>query len=124
MVLADKDARELKVQGLPDEKVAGKSMDWIEAHKDRMGNELPFWFFVDGSRGGDLDNLAKTIRTNRAAGGDLFVLEALSARRMSGPVWETFRREMPDLVRAQQLNGDAVVLINRLAGTELPVVKG
>jgi Ca-activated chloride channel family protein len=124
MVLADRDARELEVQDLPGEEVVGKSMEWIEAHKDRMGNELPFWFFVSGFRSEDLEKLAKTIRTNRAAGGDLFVLEALSARRMSGPVWEAFRREMPDLVRSQRLDGDAVVLINRLAGTDLPVVKG
>ena len=55
-------------------------------------------------------------------GDDAVILTALACRRAGGEAWRTFRAEAHDLVGRQPLRGSVVVLINRLAGSALPIV--
>ena len=52
-------------------------------------------------------------------GDDSIFLASLLAKRRGGQLWQTFREEMPSLVRAQPLNGHVVVLVNRLESSPL-----
>ena len=54
-------------------------------------------------------------------GGDMVVLTGLACRRAGGEAWNTFRAEAKDLLGRQPLPGSVVVLVNRLARTNLPM---
>jgi hypothetical protein len=55
-------------------------------------------------------------------GDDAVLLTALACRKAGGDAWATFRAEARDLVGRQPLSGSVVVLINRLAGSALPIL--
>jgi len=55
-------------------------------------------------------------------GEDLTVLSALAAKRCGGQTWKRFREAAGDLLGGQPLPGSAVVLIDRLASRDLPLV--
>ena len=61
----------------------------------------------------------KAISARRIQGDDGVILVCLVAKRRAGQLWQTFREEMPSLVRAQPLNGHVVVLVNRLESSPL-----
>jgi Ca-activated chloride channel family protein len=50
---------------------------------------------------------------------DLVVLTALACRRAGGEVWDAFRAQSKDLLGAQPLSGEVVVLINRLSNSKV-----
>jgi len=77
---------------------------------------------VDGKPGAQAAELASLISEQKIAGDDLVVLAALAARRLDGEVWLTFRTEMPDLIGGQPLNGNVVVVVNRLATAPLELL--
>ena len=62
-------------------------------------------------------SLIEAISARRIDGDDGVLLISLLAKRRGGQLWQTFREEMPSLVRAQPLNGHVVVLVNRLEGS-------
>ena len=64
-------------------------------------------------------SLIEAILTHQFGGDDTIVLASLLAKRRGGSMWQTFREELPSLVRAQPLNGHVVVLVNRLEGSPL-----
>lgn len=64
-------------------------------------------------------SLIEAILAHQISGDDTIVLTSLLAKRRGGQLWQTFREEMPSLVRAQPLNGHVVVLVNRLEGSPL-----
>jgi Ca-activated chloride channel family protein len=64
-------------------------------------------------------SLMKAISARRIQGDDSVILVCLVAKRRGGQLWQTFREEMPSLVRAQPLNGHVVVLVNRLEASPL-----
>ena len=45
---------------------------------------------------------------------DLMLLACLAAKRRGGHLWQTFREELPDMVRGGQVNGFVLVIISRL----------
>lgn len=55
-------------------------------------------------------------------GEDLTVLSALAAKRCGGQTWKRFREAAGDLLGRQPLPGSVVVLIDRLASRDLPLV--
>ena len=59
-------------------------------------------------------SLMKAIYARRIQGDDSVILACLVANSRGGQLRQTFREEMPSLVRAQPLNGNVVVLVNRL----------
>jgi hypothetical protein len=56
------------------------------------------------------------------SGEDMAVLMALAGRRAGGGVWNAFRARSKDSLGEQPLPGSIVVLISRLAGSNLPLV--
>ena len=64
-------------------------------------------------------SLIEAISAHRIGGDDGVLLTSLLAKRRGGQLWQTFREEMPSLVRAQSLNGHVVVLVNRLEASSL-----
>ena len=64
-------------------------------------------------------SLIEAISAHRIGGDDGVLLTSLLAKRRGGQLWQTFREEMPSLVRAQPLNGHVVVLVNRLEASSL-----
>ena len=64
-------------------------------------------------------SLMKAITAHQIGGDDSVLLTSLVAKRRGGLLWQTFREEMPFLVRAQPLNGHVVVLVNRLEASPL-----
>jgi hypothetical protein len=69
----------------------------------------------------DRTALAKII-TDGPTNNEMVVLTALAARRCGGDMWELFRATSRELLAEQPLAGSVVVLVNRLAGGQLPVV--
>ena len=45
---------------------------------------------------------------------DLMLLTCLAAKRRGGHLWQTFREELPDLVRQSRMSGQVLVIISRL----------
>ena len=64
-------------------------------------------------------SLMEAISAHRIGGDDGVLLTSLLAKRRGGQLWQTFREEMPSLVRAQPLNGHVVVFVNRLEASSL-----
>lgn len=64
-------------------------------------------------------SLIEAISAHQISGDDNVFLASLLAKRRGGQLWQTFREEMPSLVRAQPLNGHVVVLVNRLEASPL-----
>ena len=64
-------------------------------------------------------SLMKAITAHQIGGDDSVLLTSLVAKRRGGLLWQTFREEMPTLVKAQPLNGHVVVLVNRLEASPL-----
>jgi hypothetical protein len=64
-----------------------------------------------------LDKSAASIR-----GDDLVTLMAIACRRAGGELWDTFRGAQRDVLGGQPLDGSVVVLVNRLAGANLPIL--
>ncbi len=64
-------------------------------------------------------SLMKAISARRIQGDDSVILACLVAKRRGGQLWQTFREEMPSLVKAQPLNGHVVVIVNRLEASPL-----
>jgi hypothetical protein len=69
----------------------------------------------------DRPALTKLLTTG-VAGDDLTVLLALACRRAGGDTWSAFRAASPELLGSQPLEGDTVVLINRLSQDRLQLV--
>ena len=64
-------------------------------------------------------SLVEAIGAHKINGDDSVLLTSLLAKRRGGQLWQTFREEMPSLVRAQPLNGHVVVFVNRLEASSL-----
>ena len=64
-------------------------------------------------------SLMEAISAHRIGGDDGVLLTSLLAKRRGGQLWQTFREEMPSLVRKQPLNGHVVVFVNRLEASSL-----
>jgi hypothetical protein len=69
----------------------------------------------------DAEVLEKLVR-QLPQGNDLVVLTALACRRAGGSTWQAFRKESQDILGKQALDGNVVVLVNRLEGSQLPLV--
>lgn len=59
--------------------------------------------------------LLKAVRDHKIIGNDLVTLTALAAWQRGGNVWRTFREEQPDLLGGQPLDGNVLLIVNRLA---------
>ncbi|MFQ5656632.1 MAG: VWA domain-containing protein [Candidatus Methylomirabilales bacterium] len=55
-----------------------------------------------------------SISADQIRGDDLVALAGLAARHRGGKVWRTFHEELPDIVGKQPLNGNVIVMLNRL----------
>ena len=77
---------------------------------------------INGKPDAQTAALAALISAQTIAGDDLVVLAALAARRLDGEVWLTFRKEMPDLIGGQPLNGNVVLVVNRLSTAPLSLL--
>ena len=64
-------------------------------------------------------SLMEAISAHQIGGDDSVLLTSLLAKRRGGQLWQTFREEMPSLVRKQPLNGHVVVFVNRLEASSL-----
>ena len=51
--------------------------------------------------------------------GNLILLTCLAAKRRGGQLWQTFREELPYIIRQSQLNGQMIIIVNRLAASPL-----
>ncbi len=51
--------------------------------------------------------------------GNLILLTCLAAKRRGGQLWQTFREELPHIIRQSQLNGQMIIIVNRLAASPL-----
>ena len=69
----------------------------------------------------DSQSLAKII-TDGVAGDDLTLLLAMACLRDGGDTWNLFRAASRELLGEQPLDGNVVVLINRLSVRQLPIV--
>ncbi len=69
----------------------------------------------------DTAALAKVV-SDGVAGEDLTLLLAMACKRTSNEAWDTFRGASRELVGEQPLDGNLVVLVNRLAMGRLPLV--
>jgi len=58
-----------------------------------------------------------------ALGDDRVVLAALACRKAGGEAWRSFRAEAGSLLGNQPLSGGVVVLVNRLSGRELAILR-
>ena len=58
--------------------------------------------------------LAAALSAHQIYDEDLLLLASLVAKRRGGQLWQTFREELPNLVRQIPLNGQVVVILNRL----------
>ena len=68
------------------------------------------------------DEYVAAIQKQRIAGDDAIVLHALASKRLGTKAWDVFRASARDLLGSQRLDGNVVVLANRLAGARLPLV--
>jgi hypothetical protein len=72
---------------------------------------------------GQIDSAALSkVVSDGVAGEDLTLLLAVACRRASGDAWAAFRGASRELLGEQPLDGHLVVLINRLAAGQLPLV--
>ena len=58
--------------------------------------------------------LAATLASHQISDEDLMLLAGLAAKRRGGQLWQTFREELPDLVRQGRMSGQILVIISRL----------
>ena len=58
--------------------------------------------------------LAAALASHQISDEDLMLLAGLAAKRRGGQLWQTFREELPDIVRQSQVNGLVLVIISRL----------
>jgi hypothetical protein len=72
---------------------------------------------------GEIDSatLSKVV-ADGVAGEDLTVLLAMACRRADGDSWSAFRGAARELLGEQPLDGNLVILVNRLAAGQLPLV--
>jgi hypothetical protein len=59
--------------------------------------------------------LLEAIFAHQIQGDDLVTLAAIAAGHRGGKVWGTFREELPYIVGDQPLNGNVILIVNRLA---------
>ena len=112
LLLEDGDARESQIDD------AIKSLMKIPENSPHWTTRLITQGWFSPSVENDL-SLMEAISAHRIGGDDGVLLTSLLAKRRGGQLWQTFREEMPSLVRAQPLNGHVVVLVNRLEGSPL-----
>jgi hypothetical protein len=65
--------------------------------------------------------LTKTVE-NGVAGDDLTALLAFACKRTDREIWNAYRAAASDLIGEQQLDGNVVVLVNRLSAAAFPAV--
>jgi hypothetical protein len=58
--------------------------------------------------------LLEAISAHQIQGDDLVTLAAIAAGHRGGKVWGTFREELPYIVGGQPLNGNVILIVNRL----------
>ena len=58
--------------------------------------------------------LAATLASHQISDEDLMLLAGLAAKRRGGQLWQTFREELPDIVRQGRMSGQVLVIISRL----------
>ena len=69
----------------------------------------------------DTRALSKVV-SDGVAGEDLTLLLAMACRRSGGDAWDAFRGAARELLCEQPLDGNLIVLVNRLAAGQLPLV--
>ena len=112
LLLEDGDARENQAED------AVKSLMMVDENSSLWITRLIAQGWLSPSVETDL-SLIEAISAHRIGGDDGVLLTSLLAKRRGGQLWQTFREEMPSLVRAQPLNGHVVVLVNRLEASPL-----
>ena len=112
LLLEDGDARENQAED------AVKSLMMVDENSSLWITRLIAQGWLSPSVETDL-SLIEAISAHRIGGDDGVLLTSLLAKRRGGQLWQTFREEMPSLVRAQPLNGHVVVLVNRLEASSL-----
>ena len=112
LLLEDGDARENQAED------AVKSLMMVDENSSLWTTRLIAQGWLSPSVETDL-SLIEAISAHRIGGDDGVLLTSLLAKRRGGQLWQTFREEMPSLVRAQPLNGHVVVLVNRLEASSL-----
>ena len=65
--------------------------------------------------------LAAALSSHQISDDDLLLLVGLVAKRRGGHLWQTFREELPDIVRQNSINGQVLVIINRLEALPNPI---
>ena len=115
LLLEDGDARENQAED------AVKSLMMVDENSSLWTTRLIAQGWLSPSVETDL-SLIEAISAHRIGGDDGVLLTSLLAKRRGGQLWQTFREEMPSLVRAQPLNGHVVVLVNRLEASPLAFV--
>ena len=115
LLLEDGDARENQAED------AVKSLMMVHENSSLWTTRLIAQGWLSPSVETDL-SLIEAISAHRIGGDDGVLLTSLLAKRRGGQLWQTFREEMPSLVRAQPLNGHVVVLVNRLEASPLAFV--
>jgi hypothetical protein len=58
--------------------------------------------------------LLEAILAHQIQGDDLVTLAAIAAGHRGEKVWGTFREELPYIVGGQPLNGNVILIVNRL----------
>ena len=58
--------------------------------------------------------LAIAVSSHQISDENLILLTCLAAKRRGGHLWQTFREELPDLVRQRRMSGQVMVIISRL----------
>ena len=49
---------------------------------------------------------------------DLILLTCLIAKQRGGDLWQTFHEKLPDIVRQSRMNGQVLIVVNRLAASQ------
>ena len=112
LLLKDGGARESQVED------AVKSLMMVDENSPLSTTRLIAQGWLSPSAENDL-SLVEAIGAHQIDGDDSVLLTSLLAKRRGGQLWQTFREEMPSLVRAQPLNGHVVVFVNRLEASSL-----
>ena len=112
LLLEDGDARESQIAD------AVKSLMEMPENSPHWTTRLITQGWFSPSVENDL-SLMEAISAHRIGGGDSILLTSLLAKRRGGQLWQTFREELPTLVKKRPWNGHVVVLLNRLEGAPL-----
>ena len=112
LLLKDGGARESQVED------AVKSLMMVDENSPLSTTRLIAQGWLSPSAENDL-SLVEAIGAHQIDGDDSVLLTSLLAKRRGGQLWQTFREEMPSLVRAQPLHGHVVVFVNRLEASSL-----